>query len=88
MTSSCKVIPFRTSQAVRRERRWERIYFLFARLPQYLSLGALALYAVLRLLLVPEVPFSYYIGPLSVLWPLSFFLLLLSYVSDLLLWRE
>ena len=44
--------------------------------------------AALRLLLTPQVPFSCYIGPLSVLWPLAFGLLLLSYVSDCLLWRE
>jgi hypothetical protein len=55
---------------------------------QYASLGALAVYFALRLLLCPGVPLGYYVGPLFLFWPLSFFLLLTSYVSDLLLWRE
>ena len=55
---------------------------------QYASLGVLLLYGLLRLLLCPGVPAGTYIGPLFVLWPLSFLLLLTSYVSDHLLWRD
>lgn len=79
------------AEARRRERaaqRRDRWYFLLAVVPQYLSLAALALYALLRVTVAAAVPFSYYMGPLTVLWPAAFLLLLLSYVSDLLLWRE
>ena len=72
----------------RRRRRRERLYRLLALLPQDLSLGLLILYGVLRLLLAPQVPFSYYTGPLSILWPLAFLSLLTSYISDCVLWRE
>ena len=88
-TTSCKVIDF--SACRRREKaraRKERLYFLLATVPQYLSLASLVLYAVLRVLLAPEVPFSYYMGPLSLLWPAAFFFLLTSYVADILLWEE
>lgn len=75
-----------------RRRRLEnlrpRVYPVLALWTQYASLGALLLYSVLRLLLYPHIPLGRYVGPLFVLWPLSFFLLLTSYLSDLLLWRD
>ena len=55
---------------------------------QYLSLGALALYGLLRAALCPGAPLGAYSGPLALLWPASFFLLLASCVSDQLLWRR
>ena len=70
----------------RRRRRRERLYRLLALLPQDLSLGLLILYGVLRLLLAPQVPFSYYVGPLTLLWPASFLLLTVSYTAHCLLW--
>ena len=84
MTSTCKAV--RNPQ--RRQARRERLYFLLALLPQYLSLGALTLYALLRLLLAPEIPFSCYTGPLVLLWPAAYLLLLLSFLSDRLLWED
>ena len=69
-------------------RRRAALYAPLALWTQYASLGALAVYFALRLLLCPGVPLGYYVGPLFLFWPLSFFLLLTSYVSDLLLWRE
>ena len=87
--SNCTVIDFAARRREReRERRRALWYFLLALVPQRMALAALVLYGVLRLLLAPEVPFSYYTGPLSILWPVAFFLLLISYVSDCLLWRE
>ena len=83
--SPCVVISFRAAQ--RRERR-EKLYVIFALTPQYMALGALLLYALLRVLLTPQVPFSYYVGPLVLLWPAAYLLLLLSYVSDKLLWDD
>ena len=65
-----------------------QLYTPLALWTQYAALGALLLYGGLRLLLCPGVPPGDYVGPLFVLWPLSFALLLTSYVSDLLLWRE
>lgn len=82
---ACEVISFRAAQ--RRCRR-ERLYVLFALTPQYMALGALVLYALLRLLLTPHVPFTYYIGPLTLLWPAAYLLLLVSYVADKLLWDD
>ncbi len=87
--STCNVIDLTACRRERaRDQRRQRWYVLLALVPQRLSAAVLALYAALRLLLTPQVPFSCYIGPLSVLWPLAFGLLLLSYVSDCLLWRE
>ena len=87
--SNCTVIDFAARRREReRQRRRQQLYFLLALVPQRLALAALVLYGVLRLLLAPEVPFSYYTGPLSTLWPLAFLLLLVSYVSDGLLWQE
>ena len=87
--SACTVIDLARHRRQRaRIRRRQRLYFLLALIPQRLALAALVLYGVLRLLLAPGVPFSYYTGPLSALWPLAFVLLLTSYVSDCLLWRD
>ena len=86
---TCTMIDFTARRREReRQRRRQQLYFLLALVPQRLALAALVLYGVLRLLLAPEVPFSYYTGPLSILWPLAFCLLLTSYISDCLLWRE
>lgn len=82
---SGKVISFRAAQ--RRARR-ERLYVLLALTPQYMALGALVLYALLRLVLTPHIPFSRYTGPLFLLWPAAYVLLLVSYVSDKLLWDD
>ena len=73
---------------IRRNRCREWVYTALALWTQYLSLGALLLYGVLRAVLYPHVPVGAYSGPLAVLWAVSFFLLLTSYVSDLMLWRE
>jgi len=87
--TTCKVIDFAAYRRREKARlRKERLYFLLAIIPQHLSLASLLLYAVLRLLLAPEVPFSYYMGPLTLLWPAAFFFLLISYVADLFLWEE
>ena len=87
--SPCVVIDWNTRRREReRARRQARRYFLLALVPQRLALAALVLYGILRPLAAPEVPFSYYTGPLSILWPLAFLFLLVSYISDLLLWRE
>ncbi|MCI8420299.1 MAG: hypothetical protein HFF79_07330 [Oscillospiraceae bacterium] len=72
----------------RLENLYSRLCTVFALWTQYAALGALLLYSALRLLLCPEIPPGSYVGPLFVLWPLSFLLLLASYLSDLLLWRE
>lgn len=71
----------------RQERRRETAYTLLALWTQYLSLGALLLYGLLRLLCCPETAPGTYVGPLAVLWPVSFLLLLTSYTADKLLWR-
>ena len=87
--SACTIIDLAACRRQRaRARRQQRLYFLLALVPQRLALAALALYGVLRLLLAPEVPFSYYTGPLSALWPLAFLLLLTSYAADCALWRD
>ena len=87
--SPCSVIDLAAYRREReRQRRWARWYFLLALVPQRLALAALVLYGVLRLRLAAEVPFSYYTGPLCLLWPLAFVLLLVSYISDCILWRE
>lgn len=68
------------------ERRLELVYTLLALWTQYLSLGTLALYGLLRAALCPHVPLGAYYGPLAALWPVSFALLAVSYGSDKLLW--
>lgn len=72
----------------RQARRREWMYTVLALWSQYLSLGALLLYGLLRAAVCPHIPLGAYSGPLAALWPASFLLLLISYVSDLLLWRE
>ena len=67
-------------------RRQELAYSLLALGSQYLSLGALVLYGLLRAALCPNVPLGSYCCPLAALWPASFLLLVTSYVSDKLLW--
>lgn len=77
-----------TSQFRRRRLEFLRNWACAAALwTQYAAIGALLLYGLLRVLLCPGVPAGHYVGPLFVLWPISFCLLLASYVSDLLLWR-
>lgn len=71
-----------------RERARDALYTVLALWTQYLAIGMLGLYAVLRLLLRPHVAIGCYTGPLAILWAVSFLLLLTSYVSDLVLWRE
>ena len=71
-----------------RERARDALYTVLALWTQYLAIGVLGLYGLLRLLLYPEIPAGCYTGPLALLWAASFFLLLTSYVSDLVLWRE
>ena len=63
-------------------RRRELAYTLLALWTQYLSLGALVLYGLLRLAVCPEIPLGAYIGPLAVLWPASYALLLVSCCAD------
>ena len=53
---------------------------------QYLSLGCLLLYVPLRGAL--DVPLGRYSGPLFLLWPAAYLLLLASFCFDRLLWRE
>ena len=86
---TCTVICLAERRREREQtRRQARRYFLLALVPQRLALAALILYGILRLLLAPEVPFSYYTGPLWALWPLAFLFLLVSYISDCVLWWE
>lgn len=92
-TLSSKVIdltPYLKSRQSRRrrERLQEWSYTVLALWTQYLSAGMLALYALLRVTVCPEIPLGRYSGPMAALWAVSFFLLLTSYVCDLLLWRE
>lgn len=88
-TAPSKVIDLTPHLAeVRRSRRRDRIYTLCALWTQYLSLAALLLYGLLRLTVCRDAAPGCYSGPLALLWPLSFALLLTSYLSDLLLWRE
>ena len=72
----------------RRDRRRAALHTVLAVWTQYLSLGCLLLYAALRLPLGGGAALGTYSGPLALLWPLSFLLLLTSYCCDLLLWRE
>lgn len=67
-------------------RRQELAYTLLALWTQYLSLGALVLYGLLRVLVCPDIPLGAYYGPLAALWPASFLLLAASCISDKLLW--
>lgn len=71
-----------------REARRLRLLERTALLSQYAAAGALALYGLLRLLLCPGTPPGCYAGPLAVLWPLAWLLLLVSYVTDAWLCRR
>lgn len=75
-------------QRRRRNRRQAVLHMILALWTQYLSLGCLLLYALLRVVLTGSIPLGQYSGPLAVLWPISYFLLLASYSFDKLLWRE
>ena len=87
--SACTVIDLEAYRRERaRRRRRERLYYLLAIVPQRLCLGTLVLYALLRAVAAPEVPLTCYTGPLFLLWPLAFLFLLVSYVSDWLLWED
>lgn len=90
-------IAYRTSNVIdltpylnqaRRDHRRDQIYTVLALWTQYASLAVLVMYGLLRLTVCISIPLGQYSGPLAVLWPLSFVLLLTSYVSDKLLWRE
>lgn len=72
----------------REDRRRALAHTLLALWTQYLSLATLVLYGLLRLLACPQVPPGAYSGPLALLWPLSYLLLLVSYIADKVLWRE
>ena len=88
-TTSEKIIdltPYLRRRRLEDLRTW--LYTALALWTQYAAAGALLAYGLLRLLLCPGVPPGDYVGPLFLFWPLSFLLLLTSYVSDLLLWRE
>ena len=88
-TAQAKVIDLSPYLAkARRDRRRDRLYTIFALWTQYLSLAALLLYGLLRLTVCRAAAPGCYSGPLAVLWPISFALLLTSYLSDLLLWRD
>ncbi len=63
------------------------LYTVLALWCQYLSLAALVVYALLRLLLTPDVPLGHYSGILELLWPVSYVLLLTSYIADHVLWQ-
>ena len=71
-------------QRRRRNRRQAVLHTVLALWTQYLSLGCLLLYALLRVVLTGSIPLGQYSGPLAV----SYFLLLASYSFDKLLWRE
>ena len=72
----------------RRDRRQAALHTVLAVWTQYLSLGCLLLYAPLRAALAWEVPLGRYSGPLFLLWPAAYLLLLASFCFDRLLWRE
>lgn len=86
--STCAVIQLESRLRDRARRRRQVLYYLLAIIPQRLCLGTLVLYALLRLLVAPDLPLTYYTGPLFLLWPLAFLFLLVSYISDRLLWEE
>lgn len=67
---------------LRRRRGSDLLYEVLALWTQYLSLGALALYGLLRLAVCPGTPLGSYSGPLALLWPLSYALLLTSFLTD------
>lgn len=64
-------------------RRRAALYAPLALWTQYLSLAVLVLYGLLRLVICPGTPLDAYSGPLFLLWPLSYLLLLTSWVTDM-----
>lgn len=66
-----------------RLRRRAALYAPLALWAQYLSLAVLVLYGLLRLVICPGTPLGAYSGPLFLLWPLSYLLLLTSWVTDM-----
>jgi len=72
----------------RRNRRQDALHRVLALWTQYMAVAALALYGLLRMTFFRQAAIGTYSGPLALLWPISFVLLLASYVFDLLLWRE
>ena len=66
-----------------RRRRRAALYAPLALWTQYLSLAVLVLYGLLRLVICPGTPLGAYSGPLFLLWPLSYLLLLTSWVTDM-----
>lgn len=68
--------------------RQELLYTVLALWCQYLSFAALAVYGILRVLLATDVPLGQYSGPLELLWPVSYVLLLVSSAADRILWQE
>ena len=88
-TATAKVIDLTPHLAqMRRDRRRDQMHMIFALWTQRMCVGVLVLYGLLRLTIFDDAPLGRYSGPLAVLWPVAFFLLLISYVSDLLLWQE
>ena len=88
-TVSAKVIDLTPHLAqARRSRRRDQMHVIFALWTQRLCVGVLVLYGLLRLTVFDAAPLGRYSGPLAVLWPVAFLLLLISYISDLLLWQE
>lgn len=67
---------------LRRRGRRELLCEALAVWSQYLSLGVLVLYGLLRLTVCPGTPLGGYSGPLALLWPLSYALLLTSFLTD------
>ena len=92
--SACAAAPSRVIDLTphlrrrRRDRRQALLHTILAVWTQYLSLGCLLLYALLRVVLMDGIPLGQYSGPLAALWPISYFLLLASCCFDRLLWRE
>ena len=74
----------------RRAREARRLRFLAwtALAAQYAAAGVLALYGLLRLLLCPQTALGCYAGPLALLWPLAWLLLLVCFVTDAWLCRR
>ena len=68
----------------RRDGRRALLHTVLAVWTQYLSLGCLLLYVPLRGAL--DVPLGRYSGPLFLLWPAAYLLLLASFCFDRLLW--
>ena len=63
-------------------RRRAALYAPLALWAQYLSLAVLVLYGLLRLVICPGTPLGAYSGPLFLLGPLSYLLLLTCWFTD------